>query len=347
MILTYKGVSSSPHPLPGCSPQGAFLGIFLFIVKFNGAALRPYIPRITFHCRLTIDKCKDDNCPDHLKTTHALYVDDLSELEAFNLKECLKPDSSGRPYPLNFHERTGHILKQKSLLQGKLEAIENFTIENQMKVNQDKTKVMIFNRSKLYDFAPEFHFGSGSFLECLEECKLLGVTITSNLKWDSNTHAIYRRAMGRMWLLRRMKHVKVDKQIILDYYTKEIRPLAEHGVPVWNSGLTQYQIKELEKIQKVALHIIYGRHDIPYLEQCDLVGLSTLEDRRHQLCTNFAIKLFKSSRKEEYFTLNNHTLNTRSQKGLVKENLTRTSSAFNAPHNYLSRLVNINAQKLR
>ena len=38
MISTYKGASSSPL-LPGSSPQGAFLGIFFFIIiiKYNGA----------------------------------------------------------------------------------------------------------------------------------------------------------------------------------------------------------------------------------------------------------------------------------------------------------------------
>ena len=39
MVLSYKGATSSPRSLPGSSPQGTFLGIFLFIVKFNGAAL--------------------------------------------------------------------------------------------------------------------------------------------------------------------------------------------------------------------------------------------------------------------------------------------------------------------
>ena len=43
MILTYAAASSSPRDLPGSSPQGAFLGIFFFIVKYNGAALRPII----------------------------------------------------------------------------------------------------------------------------------------------------------------------------------------------------------------------------------------------------------------------------------------------------------------
>ena len=47
MILHYNGEASSPRDLPGSSPQGAFLGIFFFIIKYNAAALRPRIPRLT------------------------------------------------------------------------------------------------------------------------------------------------------------------------------------------------------------------------------------------------------------------------------------------------------------
>ena len=50
MTLSYHGSTSSFCSLPGSSPQGAFLGIFLFITKFNGVSLRPSIPRILPVC---------------------------------------------------------------------------------------------------------------------------------------------------------------------------------------------------------------------------------------------------------------------------------------------------------
>ena len=90
----------------------------------------------------------------------------------------------------------------------------------------------------------------------MEESKLLGIQISSDLRWFANTKSIYTRAMSKMWLLRRMKSLKMEPQIILDYYLKEIRSLAEQGVALWNSGLTKGQINDLEKIQKVALTII-------------------------------------------------------------------------------------------
>ena len=41
---------------------------------------------------------------------HALYIDDLSEAEAIELKKQLVDDPVQRPFPLNYHERTQHVL---------------------------------------------------------------------------------------------------------------------------------------------------------------------------------------------------------------------------------------------
>ena len=105
-----------------------------------------------------------------------------------------------------------------------------------------------------------------------------------------------------MWLLRRLKLVKLDYEIILQFYQKEIRPLAEQGVAIWNSGLTKAQIKDLEKIQKVALKIILDENYVSYEVACTLVNISPLNFRRADLCTNFAVKLYKSPRGKEFFT---------------------------------------------
>ena len=183
MILTYNGSSSSSKSLPGSSPQGAFLGIFFFIVKYNGAALRPIIPRIIFkqECRARYKTCKIADCIKHARDMHALYIDDLSEAEVIELKKKLISDPVQRPFPLNYHERTQHILPAGSTgMQQRLDNLENFTIRNQMKINESKSKVMLFNKSRKFDFPPEFSFQNGEVLECVEKTKLLGIFLTPN-----------------------------------------------------------------------------------------------------------------------------------------------------------------------
>ena len=100
----------------------------------------------------------------------------------------------------NYHEHTGHVLQPGTILQKQLERIDDFTVKNQMKISTSKSKVMIFDKSRNLDFPPEIAFKNGELLECIETTKLLGVYLTSDLKWQENCSQIFKKAMS-MWLL--------------------------------------------------------------------------------------------------------------------------------------------------
>ena len=55
-------------------------------------------------------------------------------------------------------------------------------------------------------------------LELVEQFKLLGVVITSDLKWDENTDYITKKAFSRLWLLRRLKKLGASRKALLDIY---------------------------------------------------------------------------------------------------------------------------------
>ena len=148
-----------------------------------------------------------------------------------------------------------------------------------------------------------------------------------------------------MWLLRRMKSTNIEPEIILDYYIKEIRIIAEHGVAIWNSGLTVKQVQTLENIQKVALKIIMGDQYTTYEKARTNFGLKLLSERREDLCINYALKLFQSKYCSTFFTLATQNVATRN-KNLVVEPFCNTKKCYLAPHSYLARLVNQNSGKL-
>ena len=50
---------------------------------------------------------------------------------------------------------------------------------------------------------PEFEFGADQ-LELAEELRLLGVIVRSDMKWNSNTDDIVKRASHKLWLIRRL-----------------------------------------------------------------------------------------------------------------------------------------------
>ena len=103
---------------------------------------------------------------------------------------------------------------------------------------------MKFNFSSNLDFPPKLNSnGFQDLVKVTSATKLLVVIVTDNLKWDSNTQFICRKAYKKMWTLRRMNILDVYPYVILEVYTKEIRSVLELTVPPWHSGLTQKQLQ--------------------------------------------------------------------------------------------------------
>ena len=315
MYMKYKGASSTQKLLPGSSPQGAFLGVLIFIIIFNGALLRPKIPR------------------PYLLTLK--YIDDLSILIALNLKQKLFLNSSSSEYIIPATENP---------LQQQLDDLHVFTTRKYMKIKESKSHVMKFNFSKNLDFTPKIQVnGFKNNLEVIKETKLLGIMISSDLKWDCNTEYICKKAYKRMWSLRRMKILDIEPLVILDVYLKEIRSVLELAVPAWHSGITVKQSKDIERVQKVAVKIILsnsltGRCDMPYDMALVILNLEPLFVRREKLCEKFAKDTLKS-RHSDIFKPNPSDYNTRN-KLKYKEYKSNTLRCHNSPINYLTRLLN-------
>ena len=268
----------------------------------------------------------------------AKFVDDGSIADNVNLKTCLIPAPSNQPRPLNYHERTSQVLpSENNLLQYFLEDTEKFTTENKMKVNSKKTKVLLFNKSRKYDFQPRVHFSNGELLEIVSDIKLVGVIISNDMRWKKNTDYLCQKATKKLWTLRRLKQYHLDPFQIFDVYCKEVRSLLELAVPVWHSGLTVSETKQIENIQKTAFKIILGPSYINYDVACTILGVEPLELRRIQLCVKFSKKDIK--RQNTLFTKIQKPCQTRSS-ALVKEYHCRTRRFEKSSIPYLSKLLN-------
>ena len=196
---------------------------------------------------------------------------------------------------------------------------------------------MLFNKSRKWDFPPEISFSNNENLEYLSQIKLVGVIVSDDLRWEKNTQYICQKAMERMWILRRMKKSKLDTEILLDTYTKEIRTILELAVPVWHSGLTLKQTRDIERIQKTALYIILEESYLDYDVACTLLGIEPLNLRRDQLCLKFAKKDVK--KENSLFPKTENNGRTR-QNNPVKEQKCNTKRFEKSSIPYLSKLIN-------
>ena len=111
LMIRYAGATSSPRTLNSGSPAGCRTGNIIFLVKFNGALLRPPIPRPMTKNRATQDK----------------YIDDQIVAASINLRKSLIKDPQTGPKPLNFHERFELIIKpEENVLQSELDRLGLF-----------------------------------------------------------------------------------------------------------------------------------------------------------------------------------------------------------------------------
>ena len=71
-----------------------------------------------------------------------------------------------------------------------------------MRINETKTTTMIFNFTQKYQFTTQLNLNGN--VKVVPEAKLLGTIIQNELKWDSNTSRLVKRANARMQLLHKL-----------------------------------------------------------------------------------------------------------------------------------------------
>ena len=181
-----------------------------------------------------------------------------------------------------------------------------------MALNAKKTKVMLVNNSRKYQFTTGLVI-KDQVLEVVDEAKLLGTYITSDLKWNRNTDYLIREANKRMRLLHAASKFIKDRKILTQLYYTHIRCRLEQSAVLWHSSLTIKNIVDLERVQKSAVRIIIGHGYDSYSLTLKSLNIETLYERREKLCLRFAKNSLNVDNFKHLFPLykNEHNMKTR------------------------------------
>ena len=134
-----------------------------------------------------------------------------------------------------------------------------------------------------------------------------------------------------------------EDDFIVEVYTKEIRPILEFGVPVWNGALSKKNSDKIENIQKIIARMVFKGDYSSYSKSCDTLKLEKLHQRRQKLCLNFARKEYKKP--DGGIFKKKVTRSKRIQHNfLVEEPKARTSSYTKSCLSYLSKLLNTHGE---
>ena len=216
---------------------------------------------------------------------------------------------------------------------------KKFADTNMMKLNYEKTQLMLFNPCSSLDFQPDISI-EDHHLTVVEEKQILGLIIRSDLKWNSNTRKMVSRAYKKLWIIRRLKNLGAENTDLVDIFSKQVRSVLEFGAPVWQSGITDREKQDIERVQKTFCKIILKDQYQSYHLALKKLELDRLDVRRKKLCLNFALKAESNEKFKHWF------------KPAVKTSCTRlklpkyVDVAFNharmetSPLSYLTKLLN-------
>ena len=171
-----------------------------------------------------------------------------------------------------------HVDKHKiSRVQSHVDELIEKTKDDKFQLNEAKCKELCisFDRSER-SFSPILI--NDKPIEVVSNAKILGVSISKDLKWNIHILDIVTKASSRLYFLRQLKRAKIDEKDLLTFYLTCVRPVTEYACPVFHNSLPLYLSEDLEKLQKRALRIIYPT--LSYPEALSEARIDTLFDRR-------------------------------------------------------------------
>jgi hypothetical protein len=291
--------------MPGGGPQGCHMGQLEYSSQSNDSGA----------CVESQDRYK--------------FVDDMSLLEIINLITCGIASYNFRNHVAS-DIATDHkyLPPENCLSQSYLDNVKLWTDDKMMRLNKEKTKVIVFNYTHNYQFSTRLYI-EDCLIEIVDQTKLLGTVITSDLTWLENTNCITTKAYQRLEILRRLCQFKVPVCDLTHIYTLYVRSMLEFNCCVWNFDVTQAEENDIERVQKVACKIILQDAYSSYENALTFLNLQNLKDRRNKLCLKFAKRCLKYEKTKGMFPLNDPNMHN-----------TRSHEKFQVNHAQTGRLLN-------
>ena len=175
----------------------------------------------------------------------------------------------------------------------------------------------------------------------VNEHKLLGTIITSDLSWERNTQNMIKGANCAMRLLHSASKLTRKTSDLKQIYTIFVRSRLETAVAVWHSRLTLEQRENLERVQKMAMRVMFKKQYSDYQNSLKLLKMDTLEARRQKLNLKFAKGCLKIDKLCSMFPVNemHHDMEKRNNER-YKVNKAKTERYRQSSIPYLQRLLN-------
>ena len=167
--IKWRGHLSKRRLLPGSGAQGSIIGNYEFLSQTN-------------------------NNVDHIpEEDRWKWVDDLTSLEVIDLINAGLSSYNFRQHVASDIDVNGQFLDPNNLkTQDYISTLETWSDQQQMKLYDKKTKIMLIYFTKKYQFNTRLRLKS-SIIEQVLQVKILGAILNDQLTWDKNCKNIIKK----------------------------------------------------------------------------------------------------------------------------------------------------------
>ncbi|KAK0134631.1 RNA-directed DNA polymerase from mobile element jockey [Merluccius polli] len=121
-----------------------------------------------------------------------------------------------------------------------------------LRLNVNKTRDMVIDFGRKKRMPPQPLRIKGEVAEEVEDCKYLGVVIGNRLDWKSNTEAVYKKGMSRLYFLRKLRSFNVCSKMLEIFYQSVVASAIFFAAVCWGSSIRASDTNRLDKIIKKA-----------------------------------------------------------------------------------------------
>ena len=175
----------------------------------------------------------------------------------------------------------------RSLIQSDANTAENWSVDNKLQLNPEKCKELRIDFKRDKQDLDAINIDNVS-LEVVDHAKILGLIISDSLQWNHHVNHIIKRANKRLYCLIQLKRAKISEKDIVNFYCT-----LEYASQVFHHTLPKYLSDDIERVQKRSLAIIFRGQ--PYSESLQQSGLTSLFERREELCKSLFSKITSDS----------------------------------------------------
>ena len=130
--------------------------------------------------------------------------------------------------------------------------------------------------------------------------------------------------------LLQLKRSGIPAEDLLTVYTTVVRPTVEYACPAWSTSLTLGIQSDMKRAQRRAMNIIYP--NTPYIDALANTQLTSLKQRRAQLCEHFFTQIEQPQHKLHKLLqtprTTTHNTRCRTRYSLPRVKTNRTKNCF-------------------